>query len=267
MKKTISRHFFLLIPATLFVGVMLSFAAETAPKKADGNVFGTTETSAGEAALMGMFYDFKQTQDHKPTSADYPKTIVQFINNGWDESVLSRFYRSTKPIYATQIWIPSISANEGPKAFGVDKYVKPSQWIIHYKGQVAPPRDGTYRFVGWADDQLVVSVNGKIALVSNHPGVPLPGLSEGEGEPYRNPLRSGHWLDLKANEPVDLDVLVGERPGGGFTALLMVEEKGKTYEMEGGYPLLPIFQVAPYDTPRIGKFHFAKDPDPWKCFQ
>jgi hypothetical protein len=43
--------------------------------------------------------------------------------------------------------------------------VQPSNWIIHYKGQVSPPSAGTYRFWGTADDLIAVAVNGKTELV------------------------------------------------------------------------------------------------------
>jgi hypothetical protein len=57
-------------------------------------------------------------------------------------------------------------------------------------------------------------------------------------------------MDLKAGEVVDIDVLIGERRGGVFAAYLLIEKRGETYEMLNGKPILPVFQLAPHDTPQ-----------------
>jgi hypothetical protein len=36
---------------------------------------------------------------------------------------------------------------------------------------------------------------------------------------------------------------------GDCGCFLLVQEKGVNYEMKDGFPILPIFQVAPYNTP------------------
>jgi len=247
---------------------------------ADGSdTFG--QKTQSEAALMGILYDLKQTQDRQPTNVDagaYFGVLDKFISKGWDENVLNQYYRVSRPLYTTQIFIPQISANEAPKAFGAEATVKPSRWVIHYKGQVSPPEDGTYRFVASADDVIAVAVNGKTELVAplrQHPkqSFPLtnwestdpPGLRAAGGQ-----FVNGDWVQMKAGVPIDLDIIVGERPGGVFNAFLMVEKQGGSYEMEGAYPILPIFQVAAFDTPSgDGTLapKFAKDFPPWKSYQ
>ena len=54
---------------------------------------------------------------------------------------------------------------------------------------------------------------------------------------------------MKKDETVDLDVIVGERPGGQFCAFLMYEKQGESYPSEGGQTVYPIFQLAAFDTP------------------
>ena len=56
----------------------------------------------------------------------------------------------------------------------------------------------------------------------------------------------GDWITLKAGEPLDMEVLFAEIPGGMFQALLTVEVKGETYEKNParGGPILPIFKTA-----------------------
>src|SRR5690606_19880069 len=125
------------------------------------NAFGKEEKTEG--ALIGIIYDLKQDQHRRPTGIDpaqYPKVVSEFVKKNWDESVLNRFFRPARALYATQLFIPQMSADEAPKAFGVENVVKPAAWVIHYKGQVSPPEDGKYRFLCFADDLMVVAVNG-----------------------------------------------------------------------------------------------------------
>ena len=247
---------------------------------ADTDTFG--QKTQSEAALMGILYDLKQTQDRTPTNVDagtYWKVLDDFFSKGWDETILNKYYRVSRPLYTTQIFIPQISANEAPKAFGAEATVKPSRWVIHYKGQVSPPEDGTYRFVGSSDDFIAVAVNGKTELIA-----PLRELSPGHSFPLTNWKSSdgfglqaadgsfvnGDWVTMKAGEPIDLDVIIGERPGGVFNAFLMIEKQGASYEMKNGHPILPIFQVAPFDTPSGDpklQPEFLKDSPPWKSYQ
>ena len=52
----------------------------------------------------------------------------------WRESMLNDYFKAPKPLYATQIMIPNMPADEGPKAFAMEKEVQPSRWLVHYKG-------------------------------------------------------------------------------------------------------------------------------------
>jgi hypothetical protein len=254
--------------------IFFAVAILTEVQAGDGAVFGGKKAS--EAALMGVLYDLKQTQQGAPTGVDasgYVDVLDEFVTMGFDEDVLNRFYRVSRPRYATEIFIPLINADVAPKAFGVDRFVKPSRWVIHYKGQVAPPEDGVYRFWGYADDMLLAGVNGKLVLEGSRGDCRVKSMnfkpSENGGLSGANDsLRAGHWMQLKASEPVDLDILIGERPGGGFCAFLLVEKQGQVYEKKGQYPIVPIFQVAPHDTEVTGEAPpFAKGFPPWRCLQ
>ena len=240
----------------------------------DSAAFG--QSTQSEAALMGVLYDLKQTQDHKPTNVDpdtYSKVVDEFLSQGWDESVLNRYYRVSKPLYTTQIFIPNMNADLAPRAFGVEKTVQPSRWVIQYKGQISAPEAGTYRFWGIADDIMAAAVNGKTVLVGNRRDMELPrtnwhaserdGAEAGDGN-----LRPGDWMTLQAGEIIDLDVIIGERPGGLFNAFLMVEKQGAVYSTDRrGHPILPILQVAPYATPATNNAEFATGFPVWKSYQ
>lgn len=249
------------------------FPAPAQEDDASPGYFGSQEKS--ESALIGILYDLKQNQKHEPQKADYPLVIGDFVREGWNEADLNKYYRVTKPLYATQIFIPRMNANEAPKAFGAEKQVKPSQWVIHYKGQVSPPKSGTFRFVGLADDIIVVAIDGKTVFIGTHPGSRLKDhgfdVSPHDGPKTPSGLAQwGEWLNLKGNEIYDMEVLVGERPGGQFGAWLMVEEQGVDYPRDGGKPILPVFQLAEHPLPtgrEIPNATAAKPNEIWKSFQ
>jgi hypothetical protein len=218
--------------------------------------FGSADRDQG--GLIGTFYDLKQTQKRVPTNMSNPTFMAvlgEFIQKDWDENVLNRYFRATRPLYTTQIFIPSMKADAAPQAFGVGAIVKPRMWVAHYKGQVIPPSDGAWRFWGLGDDILCVAVNEKIVLISNWAGMRFPNVPwktpEGPSMPFGGGARiyAGDWIDLKGGQTVDLDVLIGELPGNLFASFLLIEKRGETYEMINGCPKLPIFQLAPYDTP------------------
>ena len=119
-----------------------------------------------------------------------------------------------------------------PKAFGVEKTVQPRTWMVHYKGQVAPPADGTYRFLGDADDFVAVAVNGETVLVADIPGTRLAVKWFAKESSNARGYTAGDWIDLRAGQPIDLDVITGESPGGECRCQLAVEKKGVVYDGE-----------------------------------
>lgn len=264
------------------VGLVLAWALLFAPSafsedKPENLAFGSSKNEGD--ALIGIFYDFKQNQKGDPQGADYFQTIGEFLNSGWDENTLSRFFRVTRPIYATQVFIPNLGSGAAPMAFHVEDVVKPEQWIVVYKGQVSPPEDGIYRFVGIADDALAVAVNGKTVLVS-HFGNWADYSNWKEPEP-NNPnirvsagkLRHSDWFEAKTDEIIDLDILVGEFPGTAFGAWLMIEKKGVDYPLvdvpgSGKIPAYPVFQVRRQEIPP-GNYGvpYTTDSPPWICHQ
>jgi hypothetical protein len=218
--------------------------------------FGTSESKG--AAMVGILYDLKQDQARKPMKMDikgYGRLVDEFIASGWDEGVLNRYFRAARPLYTTQIFIPLMAANSAPKAFEVENIVKPMFWLIHYKGQVSPPTSGAWRFWGYGEEVCSVAINGKNVLLANWKEITTPSVGWKSPEPPGQPAASGHlkagdWIELKAGEVVDIDVLIGERGGGVFAAYLLIEKRGEKYEQINGKPVLPVFQLAPHDTPQ-----------------
>ncbi len=256
----------------VLAGLLCNLTVATAEPSSSSS----SSSNDSEAPLIGIFYDLKQTPDHKPTNVDpetYTTIIDDFLSQGWDESVLNRYYRVSKPLHTTQLYVPTLNADKAPEAFGVQKYVLGTRWVALYKGQVSPPEPGTYRFWGIADDIMAVAVNGKTVLVGQRPDMKLPktnwhaserdGAHAGDGE-----LRPGEWMTIKPGEIIDLDILVGDRPGGVFNVFMMVEKQGGTYESDRrGHPILPVFQVAPFNTKKDGDAEFSANASVWKCYQ
>ena len=240
----------------LLVLLLADLAGVGSLRAQDHAVFGSTKISS--ASMIGILYDLKQDQARKPMNMDIPaygRLVDEFISKGWDESVLNRYFRAARPLYTTQIFIPLISANAAPKAFEVDNIVKPMFWLIHYKGQVSAPSSGEWRFWGDGEEVCSVAVNGKNVLLANWHEITCPSVKWKSPEPpgqavASSNLRAGNWIQLKAGQVVDLDVLIGERGGGVFCAFLLIEKRGETYKKIDGHPILPVFQLAPFDTPQ-----------------
>ena len=147
-------------------------------------------TTRTEAALIGIMYDMKQDQQRHDIPMDprsFLYVLANFLDNDWDEGMLSKYYRVSRPLYTTELNFDRINADIAPKAFGVDKYVQPKMWMAWYKGQVTPPSDGTYRFVGFADNYLAVAVNLKTVLVACLSSSPSPA----NGSP--RPMAAHRW--------------------------------------------------------------------------
>ncbi|MDR1190991.1 MAG: hypothetical protein LBK60_04905 [Verrucomicrobiales bacterium] len=256
---------------------LAALTASAAPRSADeSSAFGSLEKK--DAALIGIFYDFKRTQKGGRLQVNYMKTIGDFLNSNWDESALARFFRAARPVYATEVFIPNVSAGAAPKAFGLEGVVEPCEWIVVYKGQVSPPADGTYRFVGIADDVMAVAVNGKTVLFSHYQGTNYSNWREPEPDhpnirTVEGKLRHGDWFDCRKDQIIDLDILIGEWPGTLFGAWVFIEKKGVAYPFKddpkhGRQYIYPVFQVAAKPIPAANQpIPYTTDSPPWTCHQ
>lgn len=191
------------------------------------SMFGSTKRTAG--ALIGILYDFKQDQKRQPVPMErafFERSVAQFVDDGYDEGLLNKYYRVPRALYTTQLKIPTIDADSAPKAFGVEKTVEPKKWMVHYKGQIAAPEDGAYRFLGDADDFVVVAINGKTVLVAEMPGTPMGVRWVAKEAAPRGYQAAGDWVNFRAGEPVDIDIVTGESPGGQYRCILDIQKKG-----------------------------------------
>ena len=283
--------------------------------------FGGDGAQGAGDEFVGQFYDLKQTSDHELTrigelaaentfnaeaQTACMEVLNKFIRSGMRKSGLEEYFVAPKLKYATAFNMPPMSAGEAPKAYGVEDQVKPSYWVCVYRGQIAAPEDGKYRFWGLADDVLVVRVKGRLVLDGCWPehigrisdwqsddedsrrfqvnrsdygeikGMKwmdaFPTIQRGlkDGSGFSSMLRQvkgengqtlaqssymsasnrlviGDWIDLKKGQRVDMEVLIGEIPGGFFGCRLLVEQRGKTYQQvesdAGLRPVLPVFKT------------------------
>lgn len=233
----------------------------------DTSAFGKT-TSSG-STLVGTFYDTKQTPGGRPTNMNteqYRTFMARFVNNGWKEADLNRFYKAPQQLYAAQFYVPRTPAKDAPKAYGCEDKVKPSQWMAIYRGKVRAPKSGTFRFVGLGDDYLVVRFNNQnvfdygweSASLGKMTATNAQWLDAMEGKPGNDNQKkelkelginvppvtfykygtSGHWNNtmrgVAAGKPFKvekgkvypIEILVSEGPGGEFGMTLLIEEVG-----------------------------------------
>jgi hypothetical protein len=148
----------------------------------DMDLFGGDRGTGNE--FIGNFYDLKQTPDGRPTDiakqlaldVEYNnpwnrdtqlmacKDLANFVRSGWNENRLSGFFKAPKQKFATAFMMPPMGADQAPIAFGVEDQVEPSYWVCHYKGTIAAPETGRYRFCGFADDILIVRAGKQVVL-------------------------------------------------------------------------------------------------------
>jgi len=235
------------------------------PDPGEVSVFGSGQTVGND--FVGTFYDFKRDRHGKPLMAGmdpdkYHALLMKFFRNGWKPSGFSRYYRSPKKLYATTFMVPPIFSTAAPAAFG-EPDTGGWLWAVHYQGQLVYKEDITFRFWGFADDIMLIRVDGKVVLSACWHDRPDGGRGGITSQVYYSPIWQtsspdsfrywlgnnssvvGDWITLKAGEPLDMEVLIGESPGGIFCSMLMVEVQGAEYEKgPQGNPVLPIFKTA-----------------------
>ena len=212
--------------------------------------------NANAGGLIGTLYDLKQTADRKPTSAapantgigPYRTSVREFLESGWSAGRLQRFFKSPDKLVSGQLFITGRSADDAPKAFEVEKLMKPSRWVVHYRCYVEMPSSLPFRFVGSGDDFLVVRWNRKIALDDGYETYLAGGGNYKDfgvkvSQEYkidRRPgslsrLKAGPWIQVTKGTKVPVEVLIGETPGGVFDCYLAIEVAKSGTKVNGQY--------------------------------
>ncbi len=221
-------------------------------------LMGTAMSSGSD--FVGTYYDFNRRQDGSPYSMDtdsYASHMLQFFTSDWNTHLINKFYHSSQKRYASCFMVPSIPSDLGPEAFG-EPQAAGYCWGILYKGKLVHKTDIKFRFWGFGDDVLMVRVDGKMVLAASWPG---SSVQEGCGWSSRapesglymlgaQPAQVGDWITLEGGVPKEMEVFIGESPGGIFCAQLLVQVEGVDYEKnKQGGPILPMFTT---DVPSWG---------------
>ena len=226
--------------------------------------------------LGGTFYDFKQDKDGKARAnystsgnTDFIRYAKRYQSGRFSARGLKDNFSAKKQLFVRYVAIPFSSANSAPRFFGVEKEVKPSGWLVHYTGKLKSPKAGRFRFVGLGDDYLSVAVNSSAQLIAPFPVSAVEkalirrGVNARKQPDHKSPfgnskLYYGGWFDLKEGQEFDIDIGIGENPGGMVGFLLMIEEEGQTYRKgSDGRNVLPPFvfgPLTPEDTKALKAF-------------
>lgn len=229
-----------------------------------------------EGDMVGMFVDL--SRDAKGNSRLNGKngfgsrdallhSDVRFmIEKNFGKEAFAPYNVVPQRVYLSHLALPYVSSLVGPKTYKVEKQVKDgSPWVAVYRGKLQPESNGVYRLAGFYDDVLVVRVNGKLVLefawTSRNNGANKPtSINSGwvqtdatvagkhKMRGFQNtPLTYSDWFELRANESVPIEILIGDNGGDGKGAgltggILLVEKRGETYaKADDGLPLLPLF--------------------------
>ena len=217
------------------------------------NPFGMIDPAGADNALVGTFYDFKRDEDGKPTGVKAldqgkAKEIVNAFRKGnkWRAPRSIPHYTSKTQLSTKTAFFPGVPDTDAGKAFQSPDS-EAGLWVAHYSATVSVKEGGTWRFVGWGDNCLIVGINGNVKLDASDHGYTgekrnAIGSANLPGKPGAA-LFEGEWFQLKAGFPVTIDILIGDE-GGIFAAGVLLQEKGTEYTKDGrGLPNLPILRT------------------------
>ena len=160
---------------------------------------------------------------------NHARVLTQFFDSNWDEHILKHYYQARQPLTAYQWFIPSVSPSDALKAFGVEKEMQPSHFIVHYKGMVTAPKSGMFRFIGRQTGVLAVRFDGR--NVFGNASLPLVSMKSFEFNDLDKPKTyssgwypHGQWFSVEADKKYPMEILL-DCDAGGMTCALMIEEQ------------------------------------------
>ena len=179
--------------------------------------------------------------------------LLPLIQSGFRDTTCLEPLKKSRPISFRGI---AGAYHDFPRRSELEPYHESGGWLSWYHGEVLPPVAGRYRFWGYADNHLLVAVDGKpvfegsrhdssfknlgIARTDN-PALPCLIASAG--------FACSDWIDV-TTDPVQIDILFGEVGGRLTSGLLLIEREGEQYEETfWGQPKWPLFLTeAPQDS-------------------
>jgi len=200
----------------------------------------------GDNSLRGtvLGYGNSIAKDHLAKDVIGRELLPLIVSNFRDRACLEAF-KHGEPLSFRGI---AGAFHAFPDRTGLAPYYREGGWMAWYRGQVLPPRPGRYRFWGYADNHLLVAIDGKPVFEGSRRdssfkelGIPrtdnpaLPCLIARAG------FACSDWIEL-SGDSVQLDLLFGDVGGNLTSGLLLVEREGDTYEETfWGQPKWPLF--------------------------
>lgn len=221
------------------------------------SLLGSSESVSVGNDFEGTFYSFSYDRMGNEESSDVAVLLRLFNENDWNLFTFSQIYRSPKKLYTTHFMMPPFSSVIGPRAFGIENSnFNLENWVVHYKGKIASPKDGRFRFWGQADQMLFVRINGELVFKSTWFSaddymVDWQSPSDENLQYYmgNNGAVVGDWFDLKVGEPIVMEVLIGDNANiaGKASFMLVIEDESEDYDRNrDGLPYLPAFKTSEF---------------------
>jgi len=241
-------------------------------------------TSSGNS-LTGKIFGIKEgifpvtTEKEKIKKRAIVRNFIPLVRSGFKNQTRFKSFVQGRPLRFTGI---AGTYDNFPLRTSLAPYSVQSGWMAWYSGQVKAPKSGRYRFWGYADNNLLASIDRKPVFEGsrydshfqnelkvarkNHPFLPCLNARAG--------FASGKWFEV-GDEPVRIDLLFGETSMTMTSGLLLIEYQGETYDKTyWGQPKWPLFltefpqdkQLAELDQLRIhmeekimGSFSVSQD--------
>lgn len=197
----------------------------------EGTLFDTKRDPRGKALVEMEKIDFSAVNSWlTPRMGEITR---DFTSGTWNVRQLERdFLAASNKLYASYFMIPRSPAQKAPEAFNAADEIQAVSILAYYEGSFTPTESGQFRFVGKADDAIVIRANNRIVFdgsLSNsyseydqNEAEKWPGSVVGIGD-----VNTGDWMSWKAGRPVKMEVLLAEAPGGIFFAYVFIQKKGE----------------------------------------
>jgi hypothetical protein len=228
---------------------------EMMPDVSQMSLLGNKDAIFAGNEFEGTFYSLsldRTGRRNSVTMGTYAGIMKDFFDSGWDPKLLWDYYRWPQKLYTSFIYLPTIGFEHVPRSFGIPDTVNTAQWMVHYKGKIMSHEDGRFRFWGRGNHVLAVKVDGKEV---GYLGLPVVRnvytrwrSSAEENRKYftgKLSMEVGDWFELKAGQPVEIEIVIGDYNGADTQATLRIQKDGESYPTnKDGGPVLPVFKTA-----------------------
>ena len=206
-------------------------------------------SSKGPKSLLGKLLAFPEAGTSNPVANDagaISRFFLPLIQSQFQDEQSISSMKQGHPLRFRGI---AGTYDQFPQRYNLSPFSVQHGWMAWFHGKVSPPRKGKFRFWGYADNNLLVSIDGNPVFEgsrydshfrtelkvprNNHPALPCLNARAG--------FASGEWFEVDSS-PVEIDILFGESQGHFTSSVLLIEQEGVEYESTyWGQPKWPIF--------------------------